>query len=88
MSNNDKNNQLHVELDNSQLIIDDGSSSKQEAIIPNRQNKESHQPMKEKDLEIFKAPTLNHKTQKQDTGQIPSPSNKAGDQTTSQTNSE
>ena len=30
---------------------------------------------------------MSHKTQKQDTGQIPSPSNKAGDHTSSQSNS-
>ena len=36
-----------AELDISQLVIDEGSSSKQQAIIDNRQNKENYQPMKE-----------------------------------------
>ena len=49
---------------------------------------ENDQPMKEKDLEIFKTAMWNPKTQNQDTGQIPSPEKISSDQTTSQTNSE
>ena len=72
-------------LDISPLITVEQSSSKQQATITNSQNVENDQPMKEQELEIFKAPRLNRN---KPTGQIPSPVRISLDQNTRQTNSE